>query len=235
MILSAFLKALSQIADRRFRSVLGLGAALTLGLLVALWVVTIQAVRWVTPDTLTLPWLGEMKWLDTAASAGSLLVLLLASVVLMAPVASAFTGLFLDRIAAAVEARHYPALPPLRGQGISEQVTGSLSFFGLIVAANLIALVIWPFTGPLAPLLFWALNGFLLGREYFTLVAQRHLPPEQASRLYRANRVTVWAAGTLMAAPLSIPLVNLLIPVLGAATFTHIFHALHPPSGPRHT
>lgn len=29
-----------------------------------------------------------------------------------------------------------------------------------------------------------------------------------------------------MAMPLSIPLVNLLIPILGAATFTHIFHAL---------
>ena len=31
-------------------------------------------------------------------------------------------------------------------------------------------------------------------------------------------------AGTLMAIPLSIPLVNLVIPILGAATFTHIFH-----------
>ena len=29
-----------------------------------------------------------------------------------------------------------------------------------------------------------------------------------------------------MAAPLSIPLVNLLMPVLGAATFTHLFHRL---------
>jgi uncharacterized protein involved in cysteine biosynthesis len=29
-----------------------------------------------------------------------------------------------------------------------------------------------------------------------------------------------------MAAPLSLPLVNLLIPVLGAATFTHLFHRM---------
>ena len=35
-----------------------------------------------------------------------------------------------------------------------------------------------------------------------------------------------WLAGTLMAAPLSIPLVNLLVPVLGVATFTHLFHRL---------
>lgn len=228
MILAAFLKALSQLADRRFRRVLALGLALTLGLLTALWLATIKLVRWFTPDSLTLPWLGEVAWLDTAASAGSVLLLLLASVVLMVPVASAFTGLYLDRIADAVEARHYPTLPAPRHQTAREQATGSLAFFGLIIVANLVALAVWPFTGPLAPLLFWALNGFLLGREYFTLAALRHLPPEDAKRLYRANRLTIWAAGTLMAAPLSIPLLNLMIPVLGAATFTHIFHRLRP-------
>lgn len=231
MIAAAFLKALSQAADSRFRRVLVLGIALTIGLLVALWVATLELVRWVTPDTLTLPWLGEVTWLDTAASAGSVLLLLLASTVLMVPVASAFTGLFLDRIAAAVEARHYPARPPVRSQSLAEQAIGSLGFFGLIIAANLIALAVWPFTGPFAPLLFWALNGFLLGREYFTLAALRHLTPAEAQRLYRANRLTVWAAGTLMAAPLSIPLVNLFIPVLGAATFTHIFHGLQSRKG----
>ena len=29
-----------------------------------------------------------------------------------------------------------------------------------------------------------------------------------------------------MAVPLTVPLVNLLVPILGAATFTHIYHAL---------
>ena len=33
-------------------------------------------------------------------------------------------------------------------------------------------------------------------------------------------------AGALMAVPLSVPLVNLAVPVVGAATFTHLFHAL---------
>ena len=163
MILASFLTALSQATDSRFRGVLALGIALTLGLLVALWFVTIRLVRWLTPDSFTLPWLGEVNWLDGAASAGSVLVLLLASVVLMVPVASAFTGLFLDRIAAAVEAKHYPALPPARAQGLGESLLGSAGFFGIILGANLVALLVWPFTGPFAPLLFWALNGFLLG------------------------------------------------------------------------
>ncbi|MBC2836720.1 EI24 domain-containing protein [Paragemmobacter straminiformis] len=226
MIFSAFLRALSQGADPRFRAVLLRGVALSLGLLVALWVVTIEIVRWLTPDTLTLPWIGEVGGIDMAASVGSVALLLVASVVLMVPVASAFSGLFLERVAAAVEARHYPALPAVRAQPVAEAIFGAAVFLVIVIGANLAALLVWPFTGPFAPLLFWALNGWLLGREYFTLVALRHLPPDQAGRLYRANRATVWAAGTLMAAPLSVPLVNLLVPVLGVATFTHIFHSL---------
>ncbi len=227
MILAAFLKALSQGTDPGFRRVLILGLVWTVALLAALWAATLELVQWLTPDSLTLPWIGPVGGIDTVASFGSVVLLVLASTVLMVPVASAFTGLFLDRIAATVEARHYPTLLPPRAQGIAETTLGSLAFFGLILVANLAALVTWPFTGPLAPLLFWALNGFLLGREYFTLTALRHLSPADAKRLYRANRATVWVAGTLMAAPLSIPLLNLLVPIFGVATFTHIFHRLH--------
>ncbi len=36
------------------------------------------------------------------------------SAVLMVPVAAAFTGVFLDEVADAVEARHYPHLVPQR-------------------------------------------------------------------------------------------------------------------------
>ncbi len=33
-----------------------------------------------------------------------------------------------------------------------------------------------------------------------------------------------------MAVPLTIPLVNLTVPILGAATFTHLFHRLWDPA-----
>jgi len=102
----------------------------------------------------------------------------------------------------------------------------SVNFLGVVLAVNLGALFLYPFVGPFTPVLFWAVNGFLLGREYFTLVALRRLPPVEAAALRRRNRLRLWAAGTLMAAPLSIPVVNLVVPVLGVATFTHLFHRL---------
>ena len=95
-----------------------------------------------------------------------------------------------------------------------------------MVVVNLAALLILPFAGPFIPLIFWAVNGWLLGQEYFTLVAARRMPKAEAKRLRRLHRGTIWLAGALMAAPLTVPVVNLLIPVFGAATFTHLFHAL---------
>jgi uncharacterized protein involved in cysteine biosynthesis len=83
-----------------------------------------------------------------------------------------------------------------------------------------------PVTGPFYILVFWALNGFLLGREYFAMAAMRRLPRDQARAMRRRNFLTIWAAGILMALGLSLPLANLLVPVLGAATFTHLYHRL---------
>ena len=82
------------------------------------------------------------------------------------------------------------------------------------------------FFTPAAPFIFYALNGYLLGMEYFTLVAIRRVGRQEAKKQRRRHLTTIWLAGILMALPLSIPLVNLIIPILGAATFTHIYHRL---------
>ena len=167
-----------------------------------------------------------MGGIDQVLGWGSFLLMLGLSVFLMVPVASAFTGLFLEDIADAVEVRHYPGLPPATPLRLADSLIDSLNFLGLLLAANVLALVFYVFSGPFAPLLFWGLNGWLLGREYFTLVAMRRVGRAAAKNLRGQHAGRIWLAGTLMAAPLSIPLVNLAVPVLGVATFTHLFHAM---------
>lgn len=225
-MLGDFFRALGQLGDRRFRSVLWRGIGLTLALLVAVYVLVLNAIRVFVPDQVTLPWIGPVGGIDAVLSWGSIPVILLASVFLMVPVASAFTGFFLEDVAEAVEDRHYPALPALTPVPFLTTVLDSMVFFGVLVLANLLALTIYPFAGPLAPVLFWVVNGYLLGREYFTMVAMRRVGRAGARMLRRRHAGEIWLAGTLMAAPLSVPLVNLLIPVLGIATFTHLFHRL---------
>lgn len=226
MIFECISRALSQIGDPRFRSVLLRGIGLTLALLIAMAWAAGWLAGWLVPDTFTLPWIGQIGFVDTLASIGGVIAVLGLSVFLMVPVASAFTGLFLDEVADAVEETHYPALGPAPRVDFATALGDTLSFLGVIVAANLLALVLYVIFIPLAPLIFWALNGFLLSREFFQLVAMRRLGRAGAKQMRRRHARTIWTLGLLMAVPLSIPLVNLFVPILGVAAFTHLYHAL---------
>lgn len=225
-VIAHIARAVGQLDDPRFTRVLLKGIGLTIAGLAGLAWLLAFLVGWALPDTVTLPWLGEIDFLDDAAgwaTAGTVLVL---SVFLMVPVAALVVGFFLDDIATAVEDRHYPHLPPVRALPFSAQVLDGLKFLGVIVAVNLLAFIAYLALPPLAPFIFWAVNGYLIGREYFQLVAMRRLGPAGAADMRRKHRARVWVTGTLMAVPLTVPVVNLLVPVLGVAVFTHQYHAL---------
>ncbi|WP_417273055.1 EI24 domain-containing protein [Celeribacter halophilus] len=221
-----FSKALVQLGDKRFQSVLLKGLGLTIALLIAIYLAFVWIIGAFVPDTFSLPFIGQVTWIDDALSIGSFFLMIGLSVFLMVPVASAFTGIFLEEVSEAVEDRHYPGLPEVPRQSIVDMVVDSLSFLGVIIVANVIALVLYLVLNVAAPLIFWALNGFLLGREYFQMVAMRRLGREGAKAARKRHMPEIWLAGALMAIPLTIPVVNLLIPVLGAATFTHMFMRL---------
>ena len=235
-VFKAFGLALGQIGDPRFRRVLFLGIGGALATLIAFtWGLSIL-VGWFTGDSITLPFIGEVQWLDNVFSWGVIVLALLLSVFLMVPVASAITSLFLDDVADAVEAVHYPNIAQQPRTPFGEALRDTLSFLGVIVIVNLLALILYVIFAPIAIFIFWTVNGFLLGREYFMLVAMRRLGRKRAKELRRKHFLTVWIAGILMAMPLSVPLLNLVIPILGAATFTHLFQLLpqgrHVPTSP---
>lgn len=227
MIFGDFAKALSQLGDGRFMRVMLLGMALAAALLTGAYAALLWVIDRFTPGTIDIPLVGPVGGLDTLLSWGSILLMAVLSVFLMIPVASAFSGLFLEDVAQAVEDRHYPSLPPAQRQNFGDTFIDTLNFVGLLLALNTGALLLYPFAGPFSPLLFWGMNGYLLGREYFTLVATRRLGREGARAMRKTYSLRIWVAGVLMAAPLSIPLINLAIPVLGVATFTHMFHRLN--------
>jgi uncharacterized protein involved in cysteine biosynthesis len=226
VIFQSFLLALQQTNDPKFRKVLFLGIGLTFALLVAAYAVVLWLINWLVGDQVTLPLIGQVNWLNDLLSVGSFVLMMILSVFLMVPVASAITSMFLDEVAQAVEDKHYPTLPPVPGVSFWDGLKDSVNFMGVLIAANTLALIIYLLIPPAAVFIFWALNGFLLGREYFMLAAMRRIGREGAKQMRSRYAGTIWAAGTLMAVPLSVPLLNLVIPILGAATFTHIFHQL---------
>jgi CysZ protein len=219
-------RALAQIGDPRFLRVLLLSLLLTVVALAGAAWILVTGLGWLLPDTVNLPWIGQVGFLDDVAFWAAVGVVLVLSVVLMVPVAAGVVGFFLEGVAEAVEARHYPSLPPARKMTVREQVGDALRFFLLVVVVNIGALVVYLTVAPLAPFVFWGVNGFLLGREYFQLVALRRLEPQAAATLRDRYFWRIWLAGTAMAVPLSVPLLNLVVPIVGVAVFTHLFHRL---------
>ncbi|WP_342078859.1 EI24 domain-containing protein [Yoonia sp. SS1-5] len=226
MIFTAFFKAVAQLPDGRFQSVLWRGIGLTIALLVACYAGLLQLIAWLTAEPITLPGVGEVTWVGDLLGWGSLGLMLLLSIFLMVPVASAITSLFLDEVAQAVEEKHFPRLKPVAPIGFGEALKDTVNFLGVLVGANCLAFILYLIFPFAAFLIFYALNGFLLGREYFQLAAMRRLGRDGAKQLRKKHRGTIWLAGCLMAVPLTFPLINLIIPILGAATFTHLYHQL---------
>lgn len=226
MIFSDFGKAIAQMDDGAFRRVLFLGLGLTVALLVGIYAGYLTLVQAVVDGPLVLPFVGEITWIGTLLSWGGLGVIVLMSVFLMIPVASAITSFFLEDVADAVEAKHHPTLMPAPKTPLWDAIVDTLNFFGVLIGANVLAIFAYAMLPFLAVPIFYALNGYLLGREYFTLAAMRRIGRAAAKDMRKRNSREIWVAGVLMALPLTVPLMNLFIPILGAATFTHMFHRI---------
>ena len=114
-------------------------------------------------------------------------------------------GLFAEDVVAAVERRYYPELPAPPGMSLSAQVYSGARFLAVALPLNLIALPLYLVPGANIPV-YLALNGYLLGREYFTLVAGQRLPLREMEQLRRGQRGRLWLAGavTTVGAQLSV-------------------------------
>lgn len=214
----------------RILSLLLVGIGLTLALFVALQALIFALIRALTPGAFSLPWIGTID-IGNSLSWGSLALFPLMGIFLMGPVAAAFAGLFAEKVSDRVEVIHYPNN---RGQDLDfmDGLLESLAIAGAVLAVGLISLIATPFLGPFAPVLFYGANGWLLGREFFQMAARRHLREPQASALRRANATQITLTGVAIAILLTIPVLNITVPVLAAAVFTHLFQYVRSTSGP---
>ena len=163
----------------------------------------------------------DIAWLDTGIEWLAQLGLVLVLILLLMPVTSLFAGLFLEEVAAAVEEKDYPADPPGTDQPFWRGLWIAIKFTTVLIVLNILALPLY-FVPIVNIFVFWVLNGYLLGREYFELVAMRHNEPDAAQALRRKHRFGVMTGGALIAAFASIPVVNLLAPFFATAFMVHI-------------
>jgi CysZ protein len=85
--------------------------------------------------------------------------------------------------------------------------------------------------------LFYGANGWLTGREYYEQVALRRRDPADVKAWRKANGGVLWLTGIAIVFLGTIPILNLIVPVLGVAAMVHVAQTLKPPlnlpAGPR--
>ncbi len=219
-MIASFGKALAQLPDPRFRRVLLLGIVATLAFYLLLYL----GIGW----ALAQLQLFGVTWADRLTDIlGGIAVFVLTLV--MFPGAVTLTLSFLlDRVTEAVDDRHYPTLPPPRRQAVGELAWGAVRFAAVTILVNLVALPIYLlllFVG-IGVGVYYLVNGYLLAREYFELVAWRRLEPAAADALRRAHAGRLWLSGLAIAILSTVPLVNLVAPLIGTALMVHEVEAL---------
>jgi CysZ protein len=216
-MVSAFALALGDAFAAEQRRPLLLSLGLSLVLLAGLWAGATAL--------LAGAHVSGVAWLDTAIELLGSLAALFIAWTLYPAVTMLVLGFFFDRVAAAIERAHYPELPPPRRVGFGEVIGSGLRLALLAVVLNLVLLPLYLFPG-INLFVYYGLNGYLIGRGYFEAVALRRLEWRQVRAMWRWCRFRLIFAGAVVAFLLSLPLINLVAPLIGVAFMLHLFEAL---------
>ena len=235
-MLDAAVKALSQILSPPMRSILWRSIGLALALIVVLAIGLQRALSWfaTSGEAWAEAMLGPgfhtpinvLAWIISIAAG---LGVVFGAVFLMPAITSLVASVFVDDVADHVEREHYPAERPGTALPLGIAIPEGIKTALLTILVYLIALPFVFFAGA-GFIAFFIATAWLLGREYFELAAMRFRSPAEAKAMRKHNASIVFAAGLVIAAFVSIPIVNLATPLFGMAFMVHMHKRL---SGPR--
>lgn len=124
-----------------------------------------------------------------------------------------------------IERQDYPAAPKATEPPFWAELRHDLRFSLMAIGLNLLLLPLY-FIPLVNIVVFYSLNGYLLGREFFNVAARRYIGIDAANALRRRHSriVTLGGMGLVFAA--TIPFINLLAPFWGIAVMVHLYHGL---------
>ena len=211
---AAFLKAFGQLADGTTRRSIWLSLGAAIAVFAALWLTIGTAIESTE--------LFASGWLETIVDVLGWAATLVLTWFLFPAAFTVISSLFLDRVAGATEARHYADLPEAPGARLGAALGATAGFLAAMVVLNLVMLI-FLLIPPLFPFVFYGVNGYLLGREFFELVALRRIDLEEVRHLRKAHRGRLFLAGIVIAFLFTVPGLNLVAPVIATAAMVHLF------------
>jgi len=224
-MISAFFRAFKEFSNKSFRKIAWIGFTGSLLILVLIWFIVWLALL---PAELFLmgSFFGIFDWLINKLSGffSGFFVTVIVWMFFPAMV-TLVLSFFLEQAIDCVEKKHYPNLPAPRRQKVLKTFLSTTRFSAISIGLNIFVIpfyMVFFFLGPLNLLIFYALNGYLLGKEYFGLITNRRLKPQDEIYLYKVFKGRVFLAGTIITFLMTIPLINLFAPVIATAAMVHL-------------
>jgi CysZ protein len=164
----------------------------------------------------------EWSWVNTVVGFLTGLGFILGGFFLFPLVISALIGLFLDDISDAVEAKHYPNDEKAHDIPLFSSIWDAVKFLFIVIVCNIIVLPLY-FIPVINLFVYYVLNGYLISREYFQMVAIRHHDVDEVTRLRKTKAPELYMMGIVVAFCLTIPIVNLITPIVATAAMVHLY------------
>ena len=226
-MIEALVLAFKQLGDKRIRRPMLWTLLLTLAVsaLLIAGAATLFAL-WEVSGIFFLDW--ELAWLGSIAAA-------FVAWMLFPVLAVEFLYMFADQVVDAVEVRHYHRLPRPKPATFWQYAVAGIRLALVMAFFNLLILPLSfiPIVQCVYPVIYLIVNGVLLGREFFEIVAPRRMDFAAVRQLRRKHRSKLFVSGAVIALLFSIPLINLIAPVLATVFMVHIFHGLPDSGGKR--
>lgn len=225
-MIRAFTLTLGDLTDRRILAILFQALAITAMIFLLLGAL----LMWLLAGADPCAWVsaGSCPLGGVAGGASAVAITVVGAWLMFPGVAIGVVTGFADRIAAAVELRHYPdaaatAQPVGLARGISMGFRSALRLllFNLLATPFYILLLV---TGVGPFVLFVIVNGLAFGRDLGELAAARHGDGHSRRAWLNGTRGEQNLMGTIVSVMFLVPFVNLIAPVVGTAVAIHLFN-----------
>ena len=170
LFIKAFWRSLTQFFTPPILKTFLLSLFATIGIFITVLVSLHYGIRAIITLTTEIPWL---TYLSIIGDFGGVALAFFAFPAVLIAVSS----LFLEPVILAVEKKYYPNLVPVKPK-FKDEIWLAIKFFFVVLGVNLLALPLY-----LIPVIngfvFLLVNSFLISREYYELIAIRHIPKKE--------------------------------------------------------
>lgn len=166
----------------------------------------------------------DTAWIQNTAKVFSFAGIVVISIFMFPTIVSIISSLFMDKVVEKTvpnrKLRDLPLSESLKMNGVV--TTKSILASSFLTPLTLLLCFI-PFVNVIPPILYYAINGKLLSKEYYLAVATRFMTYDEANKKYDKNKFFWFKAGIVTVFLMTIPVLNMIAPLISTVFIKRLY------------